>query len=696
MSATGRHTKLLGDVNVRRGFKTRAGGAVIELAEGDCALRLSSSPGGWQVRVRPTTGAPAALESSASSAGALARFEVQAPSDDPRRVLRVHVPGRSARLREQAMLFALEDQLAGDVEDVERIGFYEVPTPSRPRRSSLGVAMSGPSVEASSARRNGADYWVTLLPAGPMDRPFHPSATDAGGVAPASQQTWRDGGVDGGAPVIATAPNEGHDDWRQRLPASVLLLHADDGWIRVCRTGQGGGVANDGRDMSSISGAWVDWPGDAPVFVPEALLELFVTTLLDRLKLAPAPSPPSAAGGNASGPSGDGGVVHDRPLGVAWIEARALAAGAYRAGPDAVDATAERLWSAFQTRGLEVWTAVSDGEGTPRTDDWALSRTALAQLAQGVASDAAPGVDGAVMGHDANCNVIRIADKGVAGRAALLALAAGVAPPSSRGFEWRRVAHRASPPSDAFTRRAEDGSGAATASGPPAFEPLPLAWRALTPATELGRAGPVWGNVRVWRPAAALVVGALIAGGAGAWLEIRALERELRAAEAALEERFAALLPGEPMIDPVRQVDGWLASRGGAAGPPEADFTTRYVSLVRTLDAAVMGNAPQGRVRIEALRIDGERIELELTAPNLTAIEDLRRRFDDARLLSNTQIEGGGVQAVLRVDALGGIDSVSSGVFSGMSVARTEHVRDPASYRVPLVPRRSTSQDGAS
>lgn len=591
----------------------RQGRWYAEVVEGQSSLMASPVQGARVARAAPPS---------------RSIWHIVPPDHDGRRLLRVWVPGRSARLREQAMLYALEDQWIGDIEAVERLAFAEVPKPrSRALQGYLSWArneredVQGPEAPRAGASgagaavgglnqtdTNGAAYW-TLIDSGAEsgDEAEDEAFSSGQGAKASASSPAAGGGADRTAETDGTA-----------LPAAGLLLHVDDGWARVFRV---------------ETGAWVDWPQEAPTFVPAALLEIFLSTAL------------RAHGGEASSaaPSsdrGDGDRSARPPLqlrglaGVAWIEAReppdqTAAPGDAELGrssgmgwgpPESIRATLSRS-------DVVLWWGALEGRERPRSAvDSEVSSTVPARgraTGQGQAA--------------AFERLVETAQRDVAA-AALLAFVVWLEPTAR--CVW--------PAGNDRSPVAPSG----TAASPMPLRPLPAVWERLFRNSAPTATALPWQALRAWRPAAALAVIALSLWVFAQVTELRTLEQTLRDADTALEARFAELLPGEPMIDPVGQLDARIAALGGGAGGAERgqDFAGRYVELVQTLDDVVGSALSAERVQIEALRFDRQHVEIELIAANLSLVEDLRRRFSDARLLSTSPREAGGVRVTLRID----------------------------------------------
>ncbi|HZD52327.1 MAG TPA: type II secretion system protein GspL [Woeseiaceae bacterium] len=166
---------------------------------------------------------------------------------------------------------------------------------------------------------------------------------------------------------------------------------------------------------------------------------------------------------------------------------------------------------------------------------------------------------------------------------------------------------------------------------------------------EFGNKTEYAGIFRRWRIAAMLVVGLVAAGVLAKGTNLYLLHRQ----ESALREQFIAeyrkVVPGAGDVqDPVAVVTSLRARTGRTDVPPL--FLQSLEDLSRALSA-------HGEARIESLRYGGGVIDVRLTAPNVTMLDNIQRMIRErgrftASIQGTTQ-QGERVSSQIRIEEAG-------------------------------------------
>lgn len=127
---------------------------------------------------------------------------------------------------------------------------------------------------------------------------------------------------------------------------------------------------------------------------------------------------------------------------------------------------------------------------------------------------------------------------------------------------------------------------------------------------------------RQWRIPAALAVGVLVLWWVSLLLEVRQLEQAVTGVDYGIETLFQETLPGTRMVDPVRQFRLLLDSNTSSENASE--------SVLAQLAVVAEATTGQQAVAVRQLRVDADRVELELAVDSLAGLEQLRSRLASA------------------------------------------------------------------
>lgn len=120
-----------------------------------------------------------------------------------------------------------------------------------------------------------------------------------------------------------------------------------------------------------------------------------------------------------------------------------------------------------------------------------------------------------------------------------------------------------------------------------------------------------------WRLAAGLAAAIAVVWLGSVWLETWQLQREYRATEHAITAVFEQTLPGTRLVDPIGQFETRLRQNADAGG-------TTPESVLGDAIAGVVSELAARDLRLQQLRGDRERVELELEGSGIAAVEALR------------------------------------------------------------------------
>lgn len=157
-------------------------------------------------------------------------------------------------------------------------------------------------------------------------------------------------------------------------------------------------------------------------------------------------------------------------------------------------------------------------------------------------------------------------------------------------------------------------------------EPDPLAWVvqqarwAMLPNLLHGRFAPatVRAHDRLWRWAAAATAAALVLGLAAEAVSVWRLAAAVQEVEARRTALFAELLPGEPLIDPARQVPAALARIGPKQGGEDLLAALQRIGPILYSEA---------RLDLISLEYRDGGLELGVRGPDVATLDGLRQRF---------------------------------------------------------------------
>jgi general secretion pathway protein L len=166
-------------------------------------------------------------------------------------------------------------------------------------------------------------------------------------------------------------------------------------------------------------------------------------------------------------------------------------------------------------------------------------------------------------------------------------------------------------------------------------------------APEAGSATPFEALPPGWRLAAGLTAAVAAVWLGSVWLETGQLQREYRTTERAITEVFEQTLPGTRLVDPIGQFETRLRQDGDAGEPaPE--------SVLGDVIAGVVSELASRELRLQNLRGDRERVELEIEGSGIAAVEALReslRAAMDARVrIASAETGDTGVRARLVIE----------------------------------------------
>jgi general secretion pathway protein L len=121
-------------------------------------------------------------------------------------------------------------------------------------------------------------------------------------------------------------------------------------------------------------------------------------------------------------------------------------------------------------------------------------------------------------------------------------------------------------------------------------------------------------QLRQWRLPAALAAATLLVFVAAQGFELWQLRQADKRLDAEIRQTFDTILPGQPVIDPRAQIQGVLARAGGGHG-----------ALLPAISLLAQAVSAAPATRVEGLNYRAGVLELRLVAPNVEALDGIRR-----------------------------------------------------------------------